>query len=560
MVEQGFELIMAEGRDPATNPFKPPLPPKDYARIEEDGLVFERNVPVTMRDGVTIYVDIFRPAGPLGEKDLGVLLGWSPYGKHGKSANLWPPAGIEDGWNSKHTAFEAPDPGFWCPLGYAVCYPDPRGAWLSEGELRHNGLGEGEDCYDLIEWLGVQPWSNGKVGMTGVSYLAAVQWLVAPLNPPHLAALNPWEGFSDWYREFAYHGGIRETNFIPRAGGNLNWSLNRTENTAANVVAHPLHDAYWESKETDFSAITQPLFTVASWSDHGLHTRGTLEAWKGATSENKWLLVHGQKKWQHYYRPEHRELQRQFFDHFLKGTDDRVLEWPKVQIQVRTETNQGPIRAEQEWPLARTRYRTLWLDAADGSLADDPPVGQAEKRYDPLADPDSPGGRAQFDIRFDKATELTGHSKLRLWVEAEGADDMDLFVALQKLDKDGKEVPFTFYAFFDDGPLALGWLRASHRDLDEAKSKPEQPVHHHKAEERLEPGVPVPLDIEIWPTSVSFEAGEGLRVVVQGKDLYRDDPYNLAFARHDDLRNAGIHILHTGGRYDSHLLIPIIEG
>jgi len=184
MADQGFELIMAEGRDPSTNPYKPPLPPKDYARIEEDGLVFERNVPVKMRDGVTIYVDIFRPAGPLGEKDLGVLLGWSPYGKHGKSANLWPPAGIEDGWNSRHTAFEAPDPAFWCPLGYAVCYPDPRGAWLSEGELRHNGLGEGEDCYDLIEYLGVQPWSNGKVGMTGVSYLAAVQWLVAPLKPP----------------------------------------------------------------------------------------------------------------------------------------------------------------------------------------------------------------------------------------------------------------------------------------------------------------------------------------------------------------------------------------
>jgi predicted acyl esterase len=554
MADAGFTLIMQEGTDPFACPTKPPLPTAEPMRIEQDGLVLDRNVAVTMRDGVTIYVDIFRPAGALGEADLGVLLAWSPYGKHGKSANLWAPAGIEDGWNSRHTGFEAPDPAFWCPLGYAICYPDPRGSWLSEGELRHNGAGEGEDCYDLIEWLGVQPWSNGKVGMTGVSYLAAIQWLVAPMHPPHLAALNPWEGFSDWYREFAYHGGIRETNFIERAAKNLSWSLNRTEDSAANARAHPLHDAYWESKQTDFAAITQPLFVVASWSDHGLHTRGTLEAYKGASSAQKWLLVHGQKKWQHFYRPENRELQRQFFDHFLKGIDDRVLAWPRVQIQVRTQVNEGPLRAEAEWPLTRADYKTLWLDAADGTMKATQPPEEAEARYDPLAK----GGRATFDIRFDSDTEITGHSKLKLWIETDSARDMDLFVALQKLDRQGNEVPFTFYAMFDDGPLALGWLRASHRALDAARSTPQQPVHTHLREDWLEPGVSVPVEIEIWPTSVSFSAGEGLRVIVQGQDVYQDNKWGLAFARHEELRNAGTHILRTGGRYDAHLLVPEI--
>lgn len=554
MADAGFTLIMQAGQDPFACPTKPPLPPTDYARIEEDGLVFERNVPVKMRDGITIYVDIFRPAGSLGETDLGVLLAWSPYGKHGKSANLWPPAGIVDGWNSRHTGFEAPDPAFWCPLGYAVVYPDPRGAWLSEGELRHNGVGEGEDCYDLIEWLGVQPWSNGKVGMTGVSYLAAIQWLVAPMHPPHLAALNPWEGFSDWYREFAYHGGIRETNFIERAAKNLSWSLSRSEDSAANARAHPLHDAYWESKQTDFSAITQPLFVVASWSDHGLHTRGTLEAFKGASSDQKWLLVHGQKKWQHYYRPKNRELLRQFFDHFLKGRDDAVLAWPKVRIQVRTEVDEGPLRAEPEWPLSRADYRTLWLDATDGAMKTDKPLAEAEVRYDPMAR----DGRAVFDLRFDAATEIIGHAKLKLWIEADGANDMDLFVALQKLDADGREVPFTFYAMFDDGPLALGWLRASHRALDVDRSTPQQPVHTHLREDLLEPGVPVPVEIEIWPTAVSFKPGEGLRVIVQGQDVYQDNKWGLAFARHQELRNAGTHILRTGGGYDAHLLVPVV--
>lgn len=108
------ELIMSVGVDPASNPFKPPLPPTDCARIVEDGLLFERNLPVRMRDGVTIYVDIFRPERAAGERDLPALLARSPYGKHGKADNLWPPASLEQGWISRHTAFEAPDPAYWC--------------------------------------------------------------------------------------------------------------------------------------------------------------------------------------------------------------------------------------------------------------------------------------------------------------------------------------------------------------------------------------------------------------------------------------------------------------
>lgn len=554
-MDEPVALIMRPGRDPASNPYKPPLPPLGQTRIVEDGLVLDRNVPVTMRDGVVIYVDIFRPEGAAGMQDLPVLLGWSPYGKHGKADHLWPPAGVEPGWISRHTAFEAPDPAYWCAHGYAVCYPDPRGAWLSEGELRHNGIGEAEDCYDLIEWLGVQPWCNGKVGMTGVSYLACIQYLVAPLKPPHLAALNPWEGFSDWYREFAYHGGIRETCFIERASANLNWSTTRTEDTAANARAHPLIDAYWQSKALDLEAIDLPTFIVASWSDHGLHTRGTLEAYRRMASREKWLLVHGQKKWRHYYDPANVDLQRAFFDRYLKGDDSGgVAEWPPVRIQVRERGSEGAWRDEAEWPLARADYRPLYLDAADASLGWTPPTEAATCDYAATE------GRAQFELRFDRDTELTGPIHLRLWVEAIGADDMDLFVGLDKLDAGGARVPFTFYALYDDGPLALGWLRASHRELDEARSIPGQPVHTHRREQRLEAGVPVALDIAIWPTSVRFAAGEGLRLTIQGRDIYDKDAYGLAFARHEELRNAGTHRILTGGAHASHLLVPVIPG
>ena len=549
-----FTLIMRDGVDPATAPNKPPLPPREHRQWVEDGLLIDRNVPVTLRDGVTILVDIYRPAdGPDGP--LPVLLGWSPYGKHGMSDRLFPPhSGVEAGWMSRFTAFEAADPVYWCAQGYAVCNADSRGMWLSGGDVRHNGIGEGEDCYDLIEWLGVQPWCNGKVGMTGVSYLAAIQYLVAQLKPPHLAAINPWEGFSDWYREFAYHGGIRETGFVPRGSSNLRFTHQRYEDTNANVLAHPLYDAYWESKELDLPAVEIPAFVVASWSDQGLHTRGTFEAFRRFSSKQKWLLAHGQKKWAHFYMPESRERARAFFDQFLKGEARGVEQWPPVQIEVRESARAWQTRDEQEWPLARTDYQPLWLDAANGRLSAEPVPVPAQVSYDPLDE----AGEAVFDHRFAADTEITGYMKLKLWVEAQDADDMDLFVAVQKLDAAGAPVGMTFYAFYENGPVALGWLRASHRVLDEARSTPWQPVHSHLKEEPLQPGVPVPVEIEIWPSSTLFRAGETLRVVVKGMDIYRDALPNLPFARHEELRNKGRHIIHAGGAYDSHLLVPVI--
>lgn len=549
---QGFTLIMRDGVAPDTAPNKPPLPPRDHVAWEEEGLRIERNAAVAMRDGVRILVDIYRPAGA--QADLPVLLGWSPYGKHGLSDRLWPPAGVEPGWMSRFTAFEAPDPAYWCARGYAVCYPDPRGAWLSEGELRHNGVGEGEDACDLIQWLSEQAWSNGRVGMTGVSYLAAIQYLAASLRPPALKALNPVEGFSDWYREFAYHGGIRETGFVPRGAANLRFSTTRVEDTDANVRAHPLHDAYWESKEVDLEAIDIPAYVVASWSDQGLHTRGTIEAWRRMSSPQKWLEVHGQKKWAYYYRPESREKQRAFFDHFLRDRPTAVSAWPRVLIEVREKAGEGVWRAEADWPLPDTEYRPLHLDAAAGTLGAAPVEAEGRARYDPLAE----DGRALFDHVFAEDTEISGHMKLRLWAEAEGADDMDLFVAVQKLDADGAPAGFVFYAFYENGPVALGWLRASHRELDEARSTSWRPVHLHRRERRLSAGEIVPVDIEIWPSSTLFRKGETLRLVVQGRDVHADALPNLPFARHEDLRNAGTHVIHAGGRYDSHLLVPAI--
>ena len=551
MAAPPFEPLMRPGVDPYSASHKPPLPPPDYLRTVEDGLVIERNCTVRLRDRTEIFVDLYRSEGA--ERDVPILLAWGPYGKHALSNHVfWPRSGLDPEWLSPLTPFEGPDPRWWGSHGYGVAVADPRGAWLSGGDFHHNGIQEAEDCADTIEWLGSLPWGNGRVGMTGVSYLAAIQYLVAPLKPGPLAALNPWEGFSDWYREFAYHGGILETNFLPRASDNIQYSLNRTENTWENVNAHPLIDDFWRSKELELGQIVQPAYVVASWSDQGLHLRGTIEAWRRMASRDKWLEIHGQKKWAHYYRPESRRRQLAFFDHYMRDRPTELAAWPKVRLEVRERHGVAEERAEGEWPLARTEHKALHLDAHTGRLRAD--AGAAgELRYD------ASDGHVCFDWTFAQPCELTGHASLRLWVEADESDDLDLFVALQKLDAHGNEVGFTFYSFYENGPIALGWLRASHRALDLEASTPERPVHPHDREERLSPSQCVPVDIEIWPFSVLFAAGETLRLVIAGKDIYEPEKgVALPFPLHRATRNAGTHLIRTGRGHDSVLLLPFV--
>lgn len=542
---------MRPGLDPRNHPMKPVAGNGEYRRLVERGLIIEQNCRIPLSDGVEILCDLYRPEGS--GVGLPLLLAWGPYGKHSTTNRVfWPRSGVDPDWLSDLTAFEAPDPLWWGKQGYGVAVVDPRGTWLSGGNYHHNGKQEAEDCAEAIEWLGRLDWSNGRVGMTGVSYLAGIQYLVAPLRPGPLAALNPWEAFSDWYREFAYHGGILETGFLPRACDNIHYSLGQTEDTWANVTGRPLIDEFWQSKEFDLEGITLPAYVVASWSDQGLHLRGTIEAWRRIGSRQKWLEVHGQKKWAHYYRPESRDRQRAFFDDFLLDRPTSVSAWPKVRIEVREKHGTSSERAEADWPIPDTDYQRLYLDAASNSLIAS--CGSpAEVRYDAQT------GQACFDLRFDTDAEITGHAALRLWVEADGSDDIDLFVALQKLDETGAPVGFTFYAFYENGPVALGWQRASHRALDTDRSTPERPVHRHDHEARLTSGECVPVEIEIWPSSTLFKAGESLRIVVAGSDIYkREEGVMLPFPLHEQTRNAGQHVIRTGGQFDSSILLPFI--
>jgi hypothetical protein len=527
--------------------------PPDPRQVVENGMLIEYDVAVAMRDGVRINIDVYRPAeGP----PVPPIIAWGPYGKHGHTryAVNFPAADVDDTRLSRHTKFEAPDAVHWVGRGYAVINVDPRGTWYSEGRATYLSPEEALDFHDLIEWAGTQGWSNGKVGLSGVSYLTSSQWRVAETRPPHLAAINPWEGWTDTYREVVRHGGIPETSFWPYLPGRWGHGNGEIEDLVRETAEHPFYDGFWASKTADFSKIEVPAFVVASWTDQALHTRGTLEGFKHIASKRKWLQVHGRKKWAHYYEPESIARAQVFFDHFLKGTDNEIADWPPVRLEVRERYNVGRIRAEREWPIARTAYTPLYLDAGSGTMARAPAKAPAEARYS--GDGTGTPARAAFDHVFAAPTELVGHMKLKLWMTAEGADDMDLFVAVQKLDANGEVVPFAYYAQFEDGPVALGWLRASHRELDPVASTPHQPVLAHRRELKLKPGEAVPLEVEIWPSGTAFAAGEALRVVVQGSDIYDYDA--KVYARHQDLVNRGDHVIHTGGAHDSHLLVPVI--
>jgi predicted acyl esterase len=552
MARQRYEMVFKKAVPPSEGGY-PGLNPRTET---EEGMIIEYDVAVTMRDGAKIYIDVFRPESA---GQYPPIIGWGPYGKHGR-VKYWHigNTGLNDDDFNEFTKFEAADPIYWTRNGYVIINADMRGSWSSEGDLTWMSEQEVEDIFDLIEWAGTQSWSNGKVGMHGVSYLAWSQWKVAAANPPHLAAINPWEGVSDFYREFAFHGGIPDTLFCPMWQNSVKFSTTRVEDFLAMQKLHPLYDDYWADKNADLSKITVPAFVVASWTDHGLHNRGTIEGFKQISSEEKWLLVHGRKKWWHFYQPENVEKQRQFFNRFLKGIeiDNHVKDWPKVTLEIREKFYVGDLRTENEWPIARTEYTKYFLDASYGSLAATLPEHESTRRYG-ADDINDKTQNAKFEIEFSERTELTGHMNLRLWVQADGGDDLDLFVALEKIDRSGHLVLLPYFGNHHDGPIALGWLRASHRELDEEKSTPYQPVHTHAREAKLQPGEIVPVDIEIWPTSILFESGEKLRVVVQGSDIYFY-PSEMHTTGHLGTVNKGEHVIHTGGKHDSYLLAPVI--
>ncbi len=523
----------------------------DTAKSEtRDGMQIDWDAPIPMNDGVVLRADVFRPLAP-GQHP--VILSYGPYAKglafqeayKGNWARLTKAApNVLQGSSNKYQNWELIDPEKWVPDGYVCLRVDSRGAGRSPGYMDVWSPRESRDIYECIEWAAAQPWSNGKVGINGISYYAMNQWTTGALKPPHLAALCIWEGSSDYYRELCRHGGIlsdfygswwpRQVVRVQHGQGERGFKSQVTGEPVAGPETLPeaelaqnradsageakrrrLCDDYHAARTAQFEDIEAPLLSAGNWGGMGLHSRGNFEGFLRAGSKQKWLEVHGDTHFTHFYSEYGEALQKRFFGHFLKGEDTGWAKQPRVALNVRHPDEKFVARAENEWPLARTRWTKYYLAPQAFGLSPNLPAGQTTLSYETTGD-----GLTFSTPPMSKALEITGPVAAKLWVSSE-TSDADLFLALRVYDPGGKEV--TFIGSNDPRtPVGLGWLRASQRKLDPARTLPYRPWHSHDEEWPLTPGEPVELDIEIWPTSIVVPPGYRLALTVRGKDYEVD--------------------------------------
>jgi hypothetical protein len=578
--------------------------PEVVTRTEiRDGMRITWHQPIPMDDGIVLRADIYRP---IAEGRYPVILSHGIYGKGLAYQEGYPMQWqkmiqdhpeILDGSTNKYQAWEVTDPERWVPHGYAIVRVDSRGSGWSPGFMDPLCPREDEDLYQCIEWAGTQPWSNGKVGMLGISYYAINQWRVATKHPPHLAAIIPWEGFTDFYRDPSYHGGIL-SEFMKRwapvqaltvqhgLGTRARTNPNTGESVAGpetlpeadlaksrtdphlDLLAHPLCDDWHRERSADLTKITVPFLSCANWGGQGIHPRGNFNAFVQAPARQKWLEVHGESHWALFSSGYGLALQKRFFDYFLKGLDNGWERTPPVTLNVRHPGERFVLRHEQEWPLARTQWTKLYLDPAAMTLSRRPVAPAGTVAYDAL------GAGVTFSWTVERETEITGPVAARLFVSS-STSDADLFLIVRVFEPDGREL--TFFGSTDpNAPIANGWLRASHRRLDPARSTPWQPYHPHDRVEPLTPGQVYECDVEIIPTCIVVPAGWRVALTVRGKDYEYEGEigefgkkfvygtrgtggmtHNDPISRPRDVFGGTV-TLHAGGGRESYLLLPII--
>jgi predicted acyl esterase len=534
--------------------------------LSDDGpisLVYERDVPIPLSDGAILRANLYRPVDG---QPAPVLMTFGHYGKdtpltfrnveHFHAAG----AGVFLNW-------ETPDPEHWVPRGYAVLRVDSRGAGASPGQLDPLSAQQARDYYDAIEWAGTQPWSSGKVGLLGISYYGMSQWAVAALKPPHLAAMIPWEAASDTYREFLRHGGILNADFIRMWSGNA--ALTQHSGTTSRPLsqqekdrlrtdiynktkAHPLNDESYREWLPNLADIEVPFVSVGNWGNHILHLRGNTEAFTQAGSQHKWLRLITGDHFTPFYAPEALAMQEAFFGYYLKGQDTGWEDQPPVRVAIR-HPDGIRWRDDTTWPLTDTHYIDMHLDADTMTLSPRPAQLHGN------ADFGAPHGTITFTYIAQHPIEITGPITLHISASAT-CPDMDLYVVLRQTRPDGTEHLGVDAAGTPTPVLAQGWLRASHRATDPARSLSYRPWHSHDTEQLLDSDEIVELDIEIWPTSIVLGPEDNLVLDISAHDhdtfpfRMDTDPDDRPSDRFD-----GVYTLYTGLGRPAYLRLPVIH-
>jgi hypothetical protein len=531
--------------------------PADVYPADAGAVVLHHDLPVTTRDTTVLRVNAYLPPG---DGPFPVLLCAHPYNKDNVpkekrwGRGYWVPFQYyilrqpSRPRFSSLTGWEAPDPAWWTAHGFAVVNCDLRGCGRSEGVGSLLSDQEGEDVYDLIEWAGQQAWSTGAVGMIGVSYLAISQWKAAALRPPHLKAIVPWEGWTDAYRDLTRPGGIRENGFLKiwsrgLRSARLKYTLDE-ENTS-----RPLRDEWWRALVPELSNIEVPALICGSFSDNNLHSRGSLRGFEQISSPERHLYTHRSGKWATFYSDAALEAQLAFLDRHLREIPAEPL--PRVRLEVREDRDRVvEVRGESSWPPASADWTPLHL--TDAGLRAALPEHPGSITFD------THSGGARFGWTLGADTEITGPMSLRLFVEADGSDDVDLFVGVEKW-RGRTYVPFEGSYGFGRDRITTGWLKASMRALDEARSRPFEPVPTLDARAPLQPGEIVQVDIPLGPSATLYRAGEQLRLVVAGRWLWPRNPLTGQFPAAYERGPRAKCTLHWGPEHVARLLIPVIR-
>ncbi len=569
------------------------------------GIIKMTDVKIPLRDGSYICADVFRPAD---DGNYPVVMNQGFYGKSfdhgiiGDEEDARQKETLEDRYFSgnpdglQYENHESVDSAVWVPHGYVCVRVDARGVGNSQGLQAPFSVQQAEDYYDAIEWAAAEPWSNGNVGLWGMSYLAITQHTVASLQPPHLKAMIALGTDADLYNEALYGGGLFGEGFWTwwghaMAGHNFHGERRETD-WRARMLATPFNDP--ETYGTNGSIFmrpeiekaTAPVWIVGPQTGVVIHQLGSSETYLRSTGAQAKKFDFVDAWFPHSYAESTIAEHIQFFDHWLKGVDNGIMAGAPVRVQVRTGNGGHYVSEEAEWPMARTEYRRWYLDATPSSwpgdgrrsdflrIIESVPTAEASASYSAELDRGKPipaptgfvGGTPRWSTGVTFISDplsqdmvLAGYMKVGLWVSATSTD-ADVFVSLRVIDANDREIRYESLVPPVDPanvhPVGHGLLKVSHRALDNERSSEYWPVHTHlEADYRpLTPGEVVAIEVGLNPSSAVIPAGCRLRIDVQPYT-----PAGLTVRSYDESYHAGAtNTVYTGPDHPSYIQLPII--
>ncbi len=540
-------------------------------------MIDEKDILIPMRDGVKIAVRVYRPNT---RARVPALFAASPY----RYDNDQLPAYPLFLWR------ETGPIAWYVDQGYAYVRADVRGTGYSEGEYGYLGHDEQRDLYELIEWVGTQPWCTGKVGTIGQSYYAKTQWFIGIQKPPHLACLGIYDGQTDPYRAVAYSGGI-ESNFISywfaqscrlvnRFPANGDHPREIEHDITLDMQRHPLYDEYWKERSPSerLHEITTPLFSIGVWAKLDLHLYGNILGYQRASGFKKLYISATPTAWSSMVEfgdpAVHEKLLLPFYDRFLKGIENGFEDRPNVEYVVK---NTGVTRTFETWPPPGVRQLTYYLGSGptgsvaslnDGALFSDGPHGGSTTFSYPqpcwvigvvAVGPDGPDpARGVLTFTTEPLThdvEIAGSPKLIVYLSTTGTDT-DIIVKLSEQfaqsESDRAAGKQPAYAI-----VTKGWLRASHSfERHPLLDTPEMAYYSHERAIPLVPGRTYEIEVPLQPMAYRFRKGNRIRLEIANGDSTVTDTLFAHAYRPDKV---GTDTYYHDAARPSRLILPVLD-